>query len=162
MTVIIRDGSIATDDTWQHAPGEGALPAGDMIVPWARWQAEREQLLDHDGRLGVRLKGDDPLEELAPDLEHLSCVALEFPVFKDGRCYSFARLLRERYDFRGDLRAVGDVLIDQVFFMHRCGINVLELREDQDSDAALAAFNRFTVFYQPAADEPLPLYRRGR
>jgi len=157
---IIRNAEVLENDGWQHVDDETALPEGKVIVSLARWQAEREALIERDGELGVRLHGGDPLEELAPDLKHLACVALEFPVFKDGRSYSLARLLRERYGFEGDIRATGDVLIDQVFFMHRCGINVLELREDQDVDDALAAFNRFTVLYQPAVDEALPLYRR--
>jgi uncharacterized protein (DUF934 family) len=86
-------------------------------------------------------------------------IALDFPVFKDGRCYSHARLLKDRYDYKGDLRAIGDVLRDQLFFMHRCGIDSFQIREDKDAEDALNAFNDFTVRYQAAADDAVPIYK---
>lgn len=85
-------------------------------------------------------------------------IALDFPAFKDGRCYSHARLLRERYDYQGELRAVGDVLRDQLFFMKRCGIDSFQLRSDKDMEDALNAFNDFSVKYQTAADGAPPIY----
>ena len=86
-------------------------------------------------------------------------LALEFPNFKDGRSYSHARLLRERFGFRGELRAVGDVLRDQLFFMQRCGIDAFQVREDKDAEDALRGLSGFTVKYQTAADGLPPIYK---
>jgi uncharacterized protein (DUF934 family) len=85
---------------------------------------------------------------------------VSFPKFTDGRGFSTARLLRERYRYRGELRAVGDVLRDQLLFLARCGFDAFALRADQDPDAALAAFEDFTEAYQGGTDQPLPLFRR--
>ena len=161
MRKIIKQRQIIADH-WQHVADGEPLPAGPVIVSLVRWQAEREALLVHPDKLGVRLQSDDVVADIAEDLLHFAVIALEFPVFRDGRAYSQARLLRERYGYRGELRAVGDVLRDQLFFMQRCGIDAYELRSDRDLEDALEAFTEFTVTYQAAADEPLPLYRRGR
>src|SRR3546814_3790777 len=92
---------------------QGDLPGGDVIVTLEQWQAGRERLRGHNGRLGLRLKSDQSPAGIAEDLGHFQLVALEFPRFGDGRAYSYARLLRERYGFKGELRAVGNVLRDQ-------------------------------------------------
>ena len=96
------------------------------------------------------------------DLTGVQRIDLAFPKFADGRAHSQARLLRERYGYRGELRAVGDVLRDQLFFMARNGFDAFELRADRCLEDALEAFGDFSDSYQPAADQPLPLYRRGR
>ena len=106
------------------------------------------------------LEPGQPLEELAADLPRIACIALRFPSPGEGRPYSAARLLRERYGYRGEIRAIGEVLIDQVYFLKRSGFESLALRADQDPQAALAALRAFSVRYQPAWDEALPLYRR--
>jgi len=160
MKTILRDGQPVADDTWQYVADDEPLPAGDVIVSLARWRAEREQLLQRPGRLGVCLQPEEAAEDIVDDLAHFAAIAIAFPVFKDGRGLTTARLLRERYHYAGDIRATGDVLVDQLFFMQRVGINVLELREDQVLEDALAALRAFTTRYQPAVDEPLPLYRR--
>jgi uncharacterized protein (DUF934 family) len=85
---------------------------------------------------------------------------VNFPKFNDGRGFSIGRLLRERYGFRGELRAIGDVLRDQLFFLARCGFDAFALRDDQDVDEALGAFADFSEAYQPALDQPVPLFRR--
>jgi uncharacterized protein (DUF934 family) len=160
MKTILRDGQPAIDDGWQYVADGEPLPAGDVIVSLTRWRAERMQLLQRTGRLGICLQPEEAAADIADDLAHFATIAIAFPVFKDGRGLTTARLLRERYHYPGDIRATGDVLIDQLFFMQRVGINVLELREDQVLEDALAALQAFTTRYQPAADEPLPLYRR--
>lgn len=159
MRRIIKGRQIVTDH-WRHLADDEPLPEGPVSVSLARWQAEREALLSRFDRVGLRLKNDDDLKEIVGDLSHFALIALEFPVFKDGRAFSQARLLRERYGYRGELRAIGDVLRDQLFFMQRVGIDAYELRADRDLEDALEAFAEFTVTYQPAVDEPLPLYRR--
>lgn len=158
MGQIIKNRQIV-GDPWQAVADEEPLPTGPVIVSLARWQAERDRLLAH-GPVGVRLKNSEPVAALADAVARLALIVLEFPEFRDGRAYTQARLLRERYGYHGELRAVGDVLRDQLFFMQRCGFDAFALRADCDLQDALAAFSEFTVTYQPAADEPLPLYKR--
>ena len=161
MRSVIKNRQIV-EDRWQAVGDEDELPAGPVIVPLTRWLRERAALLARGGPLGVRLPNTADLADLAADLSVLEVVALEFPKFADGRAYSQARLLRERHGYRGEIRAVGDVLRDQLFFMVRSGFDAFELRADRGLEDALAAFGEFSTSYQPAADQPLPLYRRGR
>jgi len=148
------------ENTTQHLGMDDALPGGDVTVPLSRWQAERERLRFHPHRVGVRLAPDEDPGELVPDLERLSLIAVVFPAFTDGRAYSQARLLRERHGYRGEIRALGDVLRDQLQFMARCGIDAFELAENENSEAALAAFRQMEVHYQPAADGHGPVWRQ--
>lgn len=150
---IIKDRQIV-EDHWQHVGDEQDLPGEDIdiIVSCARWQREREVLLARSGRLGVTIGGEVPLDEIHDHLEDFDLVAIDFPAFKDGRGYTYARLLRERYGFKGEVRAVGNVLRDQLYYMARCGFDAFELEQGRDLEQALAAFNDFSVNYQPAAD----------
>ena len=100
------------------------------------------------------------LRRIADDLAHFAVIGVNFPKFADGRGYSSARLLRERYGYRGEIRAIGDVLQDQLFYMKRCGIDAFAVREDKDIEAALAGLNVFSDAYQAAVDQPQPLFRR--
>lgn len=154
------EGRVLDADGWGRVADDAALPEGPALVSRARWQAMREALIARAAPVGVLLLPDEPVEEIAADLPHLACVALHFPGPGEGRPYSAARLLRGRYGYRGEIRAVGEVLIDQVHFLKRSGFDVLALRADQDVPAALAALRTFSVHYQPGADEALPLYRR--
>lgn len=155
---VIKDQKIVAD-SWQQIAGDEELPAGDVIVSLGRWQAEREQLLKRTGKLGVCINGDHKLRDIADDLKHFDLIALDFPKLGDGRCFSHARLLRERYGYKGELRAVGYVLRDLLFFMHRCGIDSFQIRDGKDIEDALKAFSEFSVKYQPAADGAPPIYR---
>jgi uncharacterized protein (DUF934 family) len=161
MRSVIKNRQIV-EDHWQAVGEEDELPVGAVIVPLTRWRRERVELLTRGEPLGVRLPNTADVAELVADLPLLDLVALEFPKFSDGRAYSQARLLRERHGYRGEIRAVGDVLRDQLFFMVRSGFDAFELRADRSLEDALAAFDEFSTSYQPAADQPLPLYRRGR
>lgn len=161
---IIKDRKIVEDD-WQHVNGEvgDELPDGKIIVSLSRWKAERDDLLRRkNSGLGVQLEPDEHADEIADDLAHLEVVALNFPVFRDGRGYSTARLLRDRHGYAGELRAVGDVLRDQIFYMHRCGFDAFEVSEGRDLDDALKAFDEFSVTYQPASDETRAIWKRRR
>lgn len=163
MRQIIKDNQVVPD-TWELLPKDATLDqltnAGDVIVPLAMWLEHAHALKARDGRLGVWLDADEEAESIADDLEHFAVIALNFPVFSDGRNYSNARLLRDRYEYKGELRSIGDVLRDQLFFMHRCGFDAYALREDHDPHAALASLNDFSEVYQAATDQPLPLFRR--
>jgi uncharacterized protein (DUF934 family) len=158
---VIKHRQIVTDD-WQRLtdinPGD-ELPSGKVIVPFAYWQVNREKLIAHGKKYAVCINGDHEAEEVARDIEHFELIALEFPNFRDGRCYSHARLLRERYGYQGELRAVGDVLRDQLFFMERCGIDSFAVRADKNIEDALKAFTEFSVKYQTAADRAVPIYK---
>lgn len=165
MAVIIRQRQLAADN-WQllEAAADGAvpatLPAGDIIVPLAWWLAGREALLARTGRLGVWLNSHEDPALIAPDLQHFALVAVNFPQFTDGRGHSIARLLRDRYGWQGELRAIGDVFRDTLYYLARCGFDSFALRAGEDTQAALSAFQDFSDAYQTAADRPLPLFRR--
>jgi len=157
---VIKDRQII-EDTWQLlAAGTPLPPAGDVIVSLAVWNewiaAGRPQ---RSGRVAVVLESDE-LPEQITQLEQARLVAINFPKFADGRGYSSARLLRERYRYAGEVRAVGDVLRDQLFYMARCGIDSFALKAGKDIEGALAAFDDFSIAYQAAADDPRPLWRR--
>ena len=151
------------DDDWQRID-EGAnpdsYPDGDILISLTAWKEHRATLLERNGKVAVYLKGEEDPADLVPDLDHFEMIALDFPVFKDGRSYSNARLLRERYGFGGELRAVGDVLRDQIYFMQRCGIDSYQVRADKDIEDAMNGFKDFSVTYQTATDGTLPVYKR--
>lgn len=160
MMQLIKDQKII-EDNWQRLveiTTDANIPEGNIIVPFAYWLTHREILSCRDSMLGVCIHDDD-IEEVAKDINHFDLIALDFPVFVDGRSYSHARLLRERYNFKGELRAVGDVLRDQLLFMQRCGINAFQLRKDKDIQDALNAFSELPVKYQTAADGATPVYK---
>jgi len=165
MATLIRNGRIV-EDSWlrlEEPAGEApaALPAGrPVIVSLAAWQLHRGLLLAHQGGLGILLQGDAAIERIAPDLPHFALVAVHIARFGDGRGLSLARLLRERHHYRGELRAVGEVVQDQLAEMRRCGFDSFELRADQDAGAALEAFRPFSEEYQASVEQPIPLFRR--
>jgi uncharacterized protein (DUF934 family) len=160
---IIRQRKIVEDD-YLHVADDAELPAsGDVLVSLARYQEQRaalDALAAQGSRIGVRLRSDQAAQEVAELLPNLALIAIEFPGFKDGRGYSTARILRERFKFAGELRAVGDVLRDQLFYMERCGFDAFELKAGKDIQGALDAFSEFSVTYQGAADDPRPMFRR--
>jgi uncharacterized protein (DUF934 family) len=164
--MIIKDRNVVADP-WQRleAAADGKppaeLPAGDIIVPLALWQNRREALLGRTGRLGVWLDSNEDPAAIAGDLGRLAVVAVNFPKFGDGRGFSTARLLRERYGWKGELRAVGDVFRDQLFFLSSCGFNSFALRDGEDPQEALAGFGVFSEAYQGSV-ERAPLFRRRR
>lgn len=161
MATLISRERIATDSwQWLEDPAAPLPAAADVIVPLARWTADRAALLARPGRLGVQLSGGDDPAVIAEDLKVFGVVAVAFAQFTDGRGYSIARLLRERYGWRGELRAVGDVQRDQLYLLARCGFDTFLLREGEDAHAALAAFRDFSEAYQAAVDRPVPLFRR--
>jgi uncharacterized protein (DUF934 family) len=159
---LLKNGEVAADP-WQHvAAGEAVPPTGPVVVPLERWKAERDTLLARNTPLGVRLGSAQPVAELAADLDRLELIELEFPKFIDGRAYTQARLLRERYGYRQELRATGDVLRDQLQFMRRCGFDAFEIADPNAVEAWRAAVAEIDVFYQPAADDRVPVFRLRR
>ncbi len=150
------------DDALCHIADDEPLPLlGPVTVSWDRWQSE-ESTLRARANVGVRLPNDVEPADVAARIAGVDRLTIDFPSFKDGRGYSLARLLRERHGYEGELRAVGDVLRDQLQAMRRCGFDSFELKAGKDPEDALEAFAEFDVLYQPAADEALPLWRRVR
>ena len=148
-------------DRWNWPEADTPLPAaGPVVVPLARWAAEREALCARSDLLGVVLDPADDPAGLVADFGRLALIAIRFPQFTDGRGYSIARLLRERHGWRGELRAIGDVQRDQLGFLARVGFDAFALKAGQDIDAALAAFGDFSESYQAAVDRAQPLFRR--
>jgi uncharacterized protein (DUF934 family) len=149
---LLRDGRIVDDD-WAYeaeAPGAGSA----IILAFDQWLTDRASWLAHPGRLGVVLQPANPVEQLTADLPRFALVGAHFPGPAEGRGYSQARLLRERYGFKGELRATGFVRRDQLFFLARCGFNSFELPPGELPDAA-AALATFSAGYQPANDAGL-------
>ncbi|WP_022962347.1 DUF934 domain-containing protein [Halopseudomonas pelagia] len=163
MQQLIK-GNALVKETWHLLPTDTSLDglsnSDDLIVPLALWLEHAHALKARDGGLGVWLNSDEEVEAIADDLEHFQVIALNFPVFSDGRSYSNARLLRDRYGYKGEVRAIGDVLRDQLFFMQRCGFDAFVIREDRNAEEALQSLQDFSVTYQAATDQPLPLFRR--
>lgn len=159
---VIKDNQII-EDSWERIAAVEAgqlLPVdGDIIVPFSYWKENRDDLARRTGNTAVCLNGDDRIEDVADHLAGFDLIALDFPLYKDGRCYSHARMLRDRYGYKGDIRAVGDVLRDQLFYMKRCGISSFHVRADKDIEDALNAFKDFSVKYQTAADGAVPVYK---
>ncbi|MBL8708826.1 MAG: DUF934 domain-containing protein [Rhodospirillaceae bacterium] len=124
-----------------------------VIVSVERWRSEGERLRQLNGALGVFLKSDQSPLLIADDLHRLSLVALEFPKFTDGRAFSYARILRDRLGYKGEIRAVGQVLRDQYVFMLRCGIDTIEPPVEKRVEGYAEALREFSVFYQPTGDE---------
>ena len=161
MSTLIkwRDGAAsAYADPFVSLADDELAPAGDVIVSFARFQAEGDLLLGQDRRVGVRVSPDDPVEALAYDLPRIAVVALVFPKFRDGRAYSAAMLLRTRLGFAGELRAVGEVLLEQAAFMIRCGVDAFEPADGADAGQWSQAAHRFRHVYQRAADDREPAY----
>ncbi|WP_454624569.1 DUF934 domain-containing protein [Bradyrhizobium cenepequi] len=149
---LVKNGKIATD-IYVHVADGAEIPAdGAILLPAARFLEDAEALLKRPGKVGVVWPNNRDLDDLVPYLDRLAVVALVFPSFRDGRAYSQARLLRERYRFTGELRATGQVLRDQFVFMLRAGFDALDVKKEKDADAFAATVKRYTVFYQPTGD----------
>lgn len=163
MQRIIKNGALV-DETWHLLPLESTLDSisnsDDLIVPLQLWLDNKHALKARDGQTGVWLQSSEEIETLADDLADLPLIALDFPVFTDGRHFSSARLLRERYGYQGEVRAIGDVLRDQLFFMQRCGFDAFAVRADCDAEDALLGLQDFSVTYQTSVEQPQPLFRR--
>ena len=143
---VIADRFTKVDDE------EGLPPSGGVLVSLARFQADGASLAERDGELGVWLRSDESPTALEANLDSLSLVALDFPVFSDGRAFSSARILRERYRFKGEIRAIGDVLCEQVPFMLRSGFDTFEMASERALEEFRAVVGEVRVVYQPTGD----------
>ena len=160
MPKLIKDGVLADNEWTLLSDAEAEVPAtGKVIVALPVWQAQRDALLAR-GDVAVWLESTDDVGEFGADAEQLPLVAVNFPAFADGRGFSIGRLLRERYNFSGELRAVGNFIRDQLCNLKRCGFNAFDCNPDIDQEAAIASLSDFTEAYQSSVDQPTPLFRR--
>ena len=162
MPQLIKDGAII-DDRWTLLrEGTSLADVSDVepaIVPLALWLAQRDALGSR-GEIGVWLKPSDNPDLLAVDCPALPLIAIDFPQFTDGRGYSIARLLREQHQFTGELRAIGDVLRDQLYYLWQCGFNAFAVRADRSLEDALKGLSDFSDNYQATWVRPVPFFRR--
>ena len=149
---------VLANDAFTQVADDQDLPQGDVIISLTRFQADGERLLGEGRAVGVRLEPNEEAEALAYDLPRLAVVALAFPKFRDGRQYSNARVLRERYGFQGEVRAVGDVLREQALFMARCGMDAFEPADGSTPEQWEHVTRRFRHVYQRAADGRAPAF----
>lgn len=164
MQKLIRDRQIV-EDHWvllneAECGNLDAYCGKDVLLPLSCWLERQDELDARAGRTSVWLDSDELPSSIGERLHSLELIALRFPVFKDGRPFSSARELRLNMGYKGEIRAVGDVLRDQLFYMWRCGFTAFQMREDQDLQLSLQAFDDFHDAYQSSVVEPLPLFRR--
>lgn len=161
--VLIIDRQLVADNPWRHIAAEEDVPeSGSISVDLTRWLAEKDQLIARQAPVGVRLNAADDLSVLQDDLNDIPMVVLDMASYLDGRCYTHAYWLRERYAYCGEIRVIGEVYRDQLNFLERVGVNQFELAADQDPQDALNGFDEFSVLYQPSADDGSNIFRRRR
>ena len=167
MAQLIKNRT-ATVDSWKtleivedETAENVQLPTGDVIFPLAVWQARKAEIISCHKRIGLLIQADERVEDIAADLEYFVIIAVNFPKFVDGRGYSTAALLRQRYGYQGELRAVGDVLHDQLFYLQRVGFDSYALKDGKDVVHAIQkGFTTFGDAYQASTDQPQPYFRR--
>ena len=157
--ISLREGAFAlVEDPFTNVADDVGLPPGDVIISLNRFQTDGEALFSEGRQVGVRLTSDEEVEALAYDLPRIAVVALEFPKYRDGRAYTSARLLRERLNFKSEVRAVGDVLRMQAGFMVRCGFDAFEPADGSTVEDWERATQRFRHVYQRSADGRSPAF----
>jgi uncharacterized protein (DUF934 family) len=163
--MIIKNKAVVNDE-WDvlrldenDTPESVVVPSGRVIVPLKVWHAQRDTL-QHRADVGVWFASDERAEDLQNDVQKFAVIAVDFPKFADGRGYSIAYHLRVRLGYRGELRAIGDVLRDQMFYMQRVGFDAFAPRADKDIHEALKGLSDFSVTYQASSDQAEPLFRR--
>jgi uncharacterized protein (DUF934 family) len=157
---LVKGNQIVSDEFVTLGDEDAIPPTGNLLLPAARFLADADAILARDGKVGVIWPNSRDIDELAPYLPKLAVVALVFPTFRDGRGYSQSRILRERYSYKGEVRATGQVLRDQFVFMLRAGFDAFLVKKESDAEAFANVAKRYSVFYQPAADGRPTAFRR--
>jgi uncharacterized protein (DUF934 family) len=162
MHKIIKNAAVV-DDNWviitdTEIESTSDLPNGNLVLPLSVWDNLASQLGDRN--IGVWINSHESVADIKDMCNTLPIIAINFPIFSDGRGYSYAHVLRAQYGYKGELRAIGDVLMDQLFYMKRCGFDSFAMREDQKLDIAIKHLSDFNVTYQAAIDNNKPLFRR--
>ena len=144
---ILKDREII-EDNFRYIADEEVIEGDNISLSLARWQQEKTQLQQHDGKLGIRLNSTDTAEAIVNDLADISLIELNFPAFTDGRLFSTAKLLRTRYGYQGEIRAVGQFMVDQVCYLAKVGVNAFQLSNETQLPLALTLLDDFSVSYQ--------------
>ena len=146
---ILKGEQVVADD-WSFLGSEEPLPntAQPLVFEYGRWLEQHDQCIDYPGPKGLALANTDSLSQLVPDQDLLQLICIDFPAPGDGRGYSLARILRERYDYRGELRAVGEVQLDQLYLLRRVGFNAFALPANQQVSDAAKYLKPFSASYQ--------------
>lgn len=165
MPKLIKDGAIV-ENTWAFiAKAEGdatavEIPAGQVLIPVSVWLAQKDQLQNRTD-IGVWLDSDEGAELIGADANRFAVIGVNFPLFMDGRAFSTACLLRERFGFTGELRAVGNFMRDQLCYLRRCGVNAFAFANPEANlEEAVKSLTDLQEYYQASVDQPLPLFRR--
>lgn len=156
---LIKNGDY-TNDPYVFLTDDEAAPSGQAIaITLETWQRDRDKLIHHDGDVALMIDNDLDVRDITNDLVYLSAVFVDFPAFSDGRGFSQARQLRETHGFMGEIRARGHVIRDQYLFLHRCGVNAIEVSEPRALEKWDAAMQEFSLFYQRTADRAATIAR---
>jgi uncharacterized protein (DUF934 family) len=160
MAQLLKEGQV-TENSWTTVADDSTdLPTGDILLPLQRWFDQHSDLSQHSGAVGVWIEGNEEIESVAEQLVSAPVVAIRFPKFVDGRGFSAARLLRERYGYQGEIRAIGEIIRDQLYLLQRCGFNAFELAAEVNLAEASKSLSDFSDAYQVAVDQPVPLFKR--
>ena len=159
---LIKNGAFV-EDRFVFIPEGQAFPDdGGVMVSLARFQSERDSIIAHHRPVCVRLAANENPDVLKDDLPNIDAIALEFPIFRDGRAFSWARMLRERFAYQGEIRAVGHFLYDQLAFLMRVGFDAFEVRQDFRIAEFSRAMAEMTYVYQPSVDRRKTVMRIRR
>lgn len=163
MPKLSKHGELLAD-SWQVLPKDatptlGELDRGEWLVH-VKWYRENQQALAGMGNVSIWLDSDDNAGDVADLATSLPVIGVNFPVFTDGRGFSIGRTIRERYQFRGELRAIGNFMQDQLFYLKRCGFDAFVVAEDAAVESMAKSLSDFSDFYQASVDQPIPLFRR--
>ena len=153
-TEVVSDNWILLDETAE------SLPTGNVLLSYEQWQNFADQLSNHSGSLGIWLEGHAEIEQIIEPLLDLPLIAINFPKFADGRGFSSARLIRERYNYSGELRAIGGFIRDQLYLLKRCGFNAFQFSDENELSDAAESLKDFSENYQVSVDQENPLFRR--
>ena len=157
---LVKGARIVSDTFVQLADDAEIVSDGDLLMPATRFLADPAAAVARLGKAGIIWPNNRDIDDLVPHLGKIAVVALVFPSFRDGRAYSQARLLRERHDYKGELRATGQVLRDQFVFMLRAGFDTFDVRKESDAKAFAEVATRYSVFYQPTGDGRVTAFRQ--
>ena len=144
---IVKDNQLI-DNSWKYVADDAELVDGDITISLPRWEKDHQQLLAHEGKLGLRIAPNDSVDEMAANLKGIDLVELDFPDFADGRLFSHAWYLRSRFGYQGEIRATGHFMPDQVFYLSRVGVNAFAPEKVEYLPFVLTNLNDFTVEYQ--------------
>jgi uncharacterized protein (DUF934 family) len=160
MPQILKDTQVVSDNWILLDENAESIPAGDILLSYQQWENFADNLSNHSGRIGVWLEGHAEIEQIIEPLLNLPLIAINFPKFADGRGFSAARLIKERYNYSGELRAIGGFIRDQLYLLNRCGFNAFQFSDENELSDAAESLKDFSENYQVSVDQENPLFRR--